>query len=138
MSDLEQQFLEDRALRDAARDVLMADIAHAKATLSGKGLAERVAERIGEGAQDVFEVAKDHAEDKRGIIATLIGAILLWIAREPILEIVGLKESEDHDDASDALGEDDPAVEEPIEAKLDMAAPQMRASTDPPSGESDD
>ncbi|MGB3470121.1 MAG: hypothetical protein WBA51_04795 [Erythrobacter sp.] len=90
MSRLPDQFYQDRALRDAARTVLKADVEHARSTLSGKGIASRVGSRIGDGAKDVLEMAKVHAEDKRGIIAGLIAAVTLWFMREPLLEIFGL------------------------------------------------
>ena len=45
-----------------------------------------------EGAEEVFELAKDRADDNRGVIAVLIGALFLYLARQPILEILGLSE----------------------------------------------
>lgn len=109
MSPLEQQFREDKLLRDAAKANFFADLEHVKGTFSGKGLAERVVDRIGEGAKDVFETAKESTEDNRGIIAALVGAILLWISREPILEVLGLKEFVEDDTVSDPeVGEDAP------------------------------
>ena len=87
MSRLPDDFHQDRALRDAARDVLVADIEHARASLSGQAIAGRVAGRVGDGAKDVFEVAKGHADDKRGILAIIIAFIALWFARDPIAEI---------------------------------------------------
>ena len=90
MSRLEDQLIEDRRLRDAARAVLVADLEHARTSFSSKGLADRVGTRIGDGAVDVFETAKAQASDNRGIIAALIGALLLWLGREPILEALGL------------------------------------------------
>ncbi|TRD09916.1 hypothetical protein FGU71_12995 [Erythrobacter insulae] len=104
MSKLDRQFYEDRALRDAAREVIEADISHAKLSLSGKSIAGRVTERIGDGAKDVFEVAKTHGEDHRGIIAALIGAIILWFARGPILEALGLSDEEPGEDRMDPDG----------------------------------
>ena len=101
MSKLPQQFLEDRALRNAARDVFMADVEHARTSISGKGIAARVGSRVGDGAKDVFEVAKVHADDKRGILAALIGALVLFFAREPILEIFGITQPDDNEDSSE-------------------------------------
>ena len=80
MSRLSDQFHEDRALRDAARAVVLADIAHAKHTLSRQGLTERVTGRISDGAKDIFEVAKGHADENRGIIAGVIALLALWFA----------------------------------------------------------
>jgi hypothetical protein len=105
LSRLPDEFHQDRALRDAARGVLMADIEHARATLNGKGLADRVAGRVGDGAKDVFEIAKHHASDKRGILAGLVALIALWFAREPIGEILRNVFGGLLDEASDQPGE---------------------------------
>ncbi|MBD2841913.1 hypothetical protein [Erythrobacter rubeus] len=97
MKDLDQNFYEDRALRDAAREVFLADLAHVRASLSGTGIAGRMVDRVGEGAKDVFQTAKENADDNPGIIAALIGAILLWISRGTIFEMLGLTNSDDHE-----------------------------------------
>ncbi len=110
MNRLPDEFHEDRALRDAARAVLMADIEHARRSLSKEGLTNRVTGRIGDGAKDVIEVAKVQAEDKRGIIAGLIALLALWFARQPLLEIFGLAPiSEDEDVLEEAANGDAPA-----------------------------
>ena len=124
MPKIDPRFYEDKAMRDAARANFLADFEHAKFSLSGKGLAGRIVDRVGEGAQDVFEVAKTQADDNRGVISALIGAILLWFAREPIMEILGLRESDD-------LAE--PESEETIQSETE-SAPLPTA----PHGEHDD
>ena len=102
MSRLPDSFIQDRELRDAARAVFLDDVEHARTNLTGKAVAERVVGRIGTGAKDVFEVAKGHADDKRGLIACLIAAITLWFARKPLLEIFGIVQ----DIADDRAGQD--------------------------------
>lgn len=134
MSKIDQRFYEDRALRDAARNVFKADIAHSRATFSGKALAERMVGRIGDGAVDVFETAKDRADDNRGIIAALIGAILLWFARGPVLEMLGLT-AQDDADLDDAMSEA-PDAEETLPAEPDI--PDDSPSLHTPSGEDHD
>ncbi|MCK0128456.1 hypothetical protein [Erythrobacter sp. F6033] len=136
MSKLDRQFYEDRALRDAAREVFIADLAHAKVSLSGKGIAARVAGNIGDGAKDVIEVAKVHGEDNRGVIAALIGALILWFARAPILEILGIEEANDDAEAT-GTGEDTDAEPDfdPDSETLHQSAPTYEP---PSSGESDD
>lgn len=102
MSKLDQQFFEDRQLRDAARAVFTAEISHARTSFSAKGVADRVGSRIGDGTKDVLEIAKVHADDNRGILAVIIGAVLLWFAHEPILEILGLADAQGNTDEGDA------------------------------------
>lgn len=111
MSDALEQFREDRALRDAAKAVLLADIDHARSAISAKGMASRTAGRIADGAKDVFEVAKVNADDNRGILAAIIGALMLWFARGSILEILGLSEPTDADEDAGAADPLDPQAE---------------------------
>ena len=97
MSTLEERLKVDPALRDAARAVLIADLEHARNSFSAKGVANRVGSRLGDGALDVLETAKETASDNRGIIAALIGAILLWLGRQPLLEAFGLADAHEAD-----------------------------------------
>jgi hypothetical protein len=109
MTSLPKRYVEDKALRDAAKGVLEADLEHFKATLAEQGLAGRVQaqitgkikRRISAGAQDVLAQAKETASDHRGVLAVLVGALILWFARAPLLELLGL----DDDNAADATDE---------------------------------
>lgn len=93
--DLEHQLRADRATRDAARALWSADIANLRANWSGKSLSDRIVSRIGDGANDVLEEAIEVADNHKGVIATLVAAIILWFARDPILDAVGLGSDED-------------------------------------------
>ncbi|KWV92885.1 hypothetical protein [Erythrobacter sp. YT30] len=125
MSDLEQQFKEDRALRNAALAVLKSDVEHAKTALSGKAVAERVGNRVGDGAKDILEIAKGHADDNRGILAALIGALVLWFAREPLLEILGFGSASDNEVDNTPFEED----EEAASAQKDFATADATGDT---------
>lgn len=140
MTKLPQQFIEDRALRDAARSVLMADIEHAKVSLSGKGIATRVGSRVGDGAKDVLEVAKVHADDKRGILASLIGAAIMFFAREPILEILGIKDAVGEADGDTETEEIDAydADQSEVDNTIEDPAKDGVAETAPVSGDNDE
>jgi hypothetical protein len=92
---LERQLREDRALRNAARALFEADLAHLRASLAGKSISSRIAERIGEGASDVLDEAIEVADNNKGVIATLLAAIVLWFARHPILDMFSDDEDED-------------------------------------------
>jgi len=98
-SRLERQLLEDRALRDAARALVQADVENLKADLKGKSIGSRVADRMTEGAVDVFEEAVDVAEDNKGVLATLIAAVVLWFARNPIMSLFDDRELEEESDS---------------------------------------
>ncbi|MCT2558033.1 hypothetical protein N0B51_03465 [Tsuneonella sp. YG55] len=84
---LERQLREDRALRNAARALFEADIAHLRASLAGKSISRRIVDRIGEGASEVLDEAIEVADNNKGVVATLIAAIVLWFARNPILDL---------------------------------------------------
>ncbi|QIQ86162.1 hypothetical protein [Erythrobacter sp.] len=102
MPDIDPRLAEDRALRNAALAVLKADIEHAKESFTPKSIAARTGTRLKEGAEEVYEIAKDRADDNRGVIAVLIGALFLFLARQPILEILGLADPPE----ADAEGEE--------------------------------
>lgn len=115
MSDLKAQMREDRAIRDAARALVEADVAQLKITFSGKSLAKRVTDRVSEGAQDIFEEAVEAADSNRGALATLIAAVVLWFAHNPIMSLF---EDEDDDEADDSDESEPEAI-----ASSDQAAP---------------
>lgn len=113
MTRLPDRFIEDRALRDAARAVLTEDIEQLRASLSEQGIASRVSsgvsatisERVKAGARDVWTEARAQAGERKGILAAIIGAIILWFARGPILEwIEELVEESSYDDEDVAAG----------------------------------
>jgi hypothetical protein len=96
MTALPPRFIEDRALRDAARAVLEEDVARLRESLEQEGVTSRVTSSVGTnitgriraGANDVLEQAKQAASNHRGVLAVLIGAILLWLMRGPLLALI--------------------------------------------------
>jgi hypothetical protein len=99
---LERDMSEDRLLRDAARALVQADIAQLKASLAARSIPERIGDRIGEGATDVLDEAVAVADDHKGVVATLIGAIILWFARHPIIDLlIGQDERDAEREAAD-------------------------------------
>lgn len=111
MSSLKRQLVEDRALRDAALALVKADIAHLKGDFGAKSMGARFVDRMSEGAVDVFEEAVEVADDNKGVLATLIAAVILWFARNPILSLLE-DEGEHGADAYEDL-EDEPEPSEP-------------------------
>jgi len=95
---LERQMQEDRALRSAARALVQADVEHLKSDFKGKSIGSRVADRMTEGAVDVFEEAVEVAEDNKGVLATLVAAAVLWFARNPVMSLF---EDSEETEASD-------------------------------------
>lgn len=112
MTALPPRFIEDRALRDAARAVLEEDVARLRDSLEEEGVTSRVTSSVGStitgriraGANDVLEQAKQAATDHRGVLAVLIGAILLWLMRGPLLALI---EGEAEDEADTEIEPED-------------------------------
>ena len=110
MTALPPAFLEDRAMRDAARAVLEEDIARLRASLDEQGVASRVTSSVGTtvtsriraGTNDVLAQAKQGAADNPGIIALVIGVIVLWLMRGTLLDLIETALEGGDDDDSDA------------------------------------
>lgn len=111
MSKIENRLEDYRSLRDSSKKVLMADIEHARSTYSAKGLTSRYLGGVIEGGKDVYEVAKVHTVDNRGIIAIVLGALALWFGREPLLAAMA-EDLEIGDDPSEEQDQE-PAVQQP-------------------------
>lgn len=82
---LARQMEEDRAMRDAARALFLTDLQLIRHDVKQRGLGQRMADRLGEGAADMIEDASDYASKNRGAIAAVAIAAVLWFARGPIL-----------------------------------------------------
>jgi len=107
MTRLPDRFIADRQLRDTARAVLTEDIDRLRESLAEQGIASRVStgvtstisERLRAGARDVLAEVRTQAGERKGLIAGIIAAIVLFLARGPILEwIEDLLESDYDDD----------------------------------------
>jgi hypothetical protein len=114
MTALPQRYYEDKALRDQAKAVFDADLAHFKESIADEGIGGRlksqitgkVKRRVSAGAHDILEQAKEQASDHRSVLAILLGAVILWFAREPVLGWLGLGDDAEND-ADDQYDEND-------------------------------
>jgi hypothetical protein len=124
MNPLPDRFIEDRALRDAARAVLTEDLTRLRENLSQQGIASRVSSsvsttitgRLKAGARDVLAQARAQAGDHKGVLSLLIGAIILFFARGPILD--WLDDSEEADDIDDGVPAPTPEPQDAPEGDL--------------------
>ena len=98
-ADLHIQLIEDRAMRDASKGLVKADIANVKADMKGRSIGSRLSHRASDGAAEVFEEASAVAQDNKGVLAVLIAAISLWFARNPILSL--FTDDDDDDEPQD-------------------------------------
>jgi len=83
-----ERLLEDRHLRDAAKALVEADFANLRADLAARSIGERAVDRVVEGASEVYEEALEVAADHKGVLAAIIGALLLGVPRNPIPDAV--------------------------------------------------
>ncbi|WP_379550286.1 hypothetical protein [Qipengyuania sp. DGS5-3] len=103
MNDLRAQMVEDRALRDAAKALLDADVENVREDFSSKSLALRAKDRVTEGASEVYEEAVGVAGDNKGALIAIIAALVMWFARNPITDLFASDETapaaDDHTEA---------------------------------------
>lgn len=104
--DLAKQLREDRNVRDQALALVKQDIAHLKSDYQDKGIGERAVDKLKGSANGIYGEAVEVASDHRGVLAALIGAIVLWFARHPIIAFFsGSKDDDDEGDEDEALPE---------------------------------
>ena len=75
---------ENRHVREAARALVEADLKNLRADLSIRSIGERAVDRLTEAAGEVCEEAIEVATENKGIVAAMLGVLLLWFAREPL------------------------------------------------------
>ena len=117
MTRLPDRFLEDRSLRDTARAVLTEDIERLRASPAKEGIANRVSSgdtqtisaRIRTGARHVLAEARAQAGERKGLLAGIVAAIVLFLARGPILDWIEELLESDFDDDNEPATPDAPA-----------------------------
>lgn len=96
MTRLAQQLHKDRLARDAARSTFDQRLALVRHDLDARSVGGRVADKLGEDARAIVDEAIDVANAHRGVIAGTVGAIALWLFRDPIF--AGIDRLLDRDD----------------------------------------
>ena len=95
MTDRRLRMLEDKHLRDSARALVEADVEHIKADFANKGMAKRALFRLRENAGELYDEALDVADSNKGAVAAVFAALIVWFARNPLLDMVGLGVEQD-------------------------------------------
>ncbi|MCB2075993.1 MAG: hypothetical protein H6917_09275 [Novosphingobium sp.] len=85
MGRLANQVRADRAIRDAARGAFETRMSQVRQDLEARGIAGRVADRLGAEARDAMNVAMEVAEQNKGVVAGTVAALALWFLRNPII-----------------------------------------------------
>ena len=101
------RMLEDKHLRDSARALVEADVEHIKADFANKGMAKRALFRLRENAGELYDEALDVADSNKGAVAAVFAALVVWFARNPLLDMVGLgiEQDDERTEPSDEAAE---------------------------------
>jgi hypothetical protein len=84
-ADPAARITEYRALRDAAWALVEADVAMLQNDLAARGIGERIKDRVGEEAHEVWDQARDVAGEHKGVVAATLLALVAWLLRGPLL-----------------------------------------------------
>ncbi len=117
MTDLHSRMVADRHLRDAARALVEADVQNFRNNLRSENIANRALHRVKDSVSGLYDDAIDVAVDNKGIVAAVIAAIVVWLARTPILALFGFsqEEEEQDDDDVDAASDEEADNEDQFE-----------------------
>lgn len=97
MSALKQRLKEDRQLRNAARAIIVDQYLRVRGGMSGKRVGQQLADRV---SDDLIEGAREPrklALASVPLVAAIAGAIAIWFARKPIMQLMDEREAE-HDE----------------------------------------
>lgn len=99
----EEEVLEARRLRKAARNVFETQRDLIKSDLGAAGVGKRVATRLASDGRMLAEEAADAARSNRPIVAAGTLAVTAWLLRKPIMafadRLLGHEQDEDTDQA---------------------------------------
>jgi hypothetical protein len=89
MSKPDPQLDDQRAARDRARAEFSRRLASAKVDLAPAALKRRVVAEAQQTTLSVAQQAIEIANDSRGVVAATASALLIWLARKPIMAGAG-------------------------------------------------
>jgi len=87
MTDLKRQLKEDKAIRSAARSILLAQIAQVRHGLSGQRIGEKLADKIGDPALEKLENAGTPAKVIAAAVAGAASVVAVALAWKPLTEL---------------------------------------------------
>lgn len=97
MTAIDVQLAEDRALRDAARRLLDADLAFIREDLSQRSAGGRIADRAIDAALDTTDDALNYARNHAAVLLGITAAVGAWLARRPICKgVKALRNKAEH------------------------------------------
>lgn len=90
-----------RIERAAAWENFEVKLAQVQDDLAERGVGGRIADRVGESARETFDHALEVADENPGIIAGTMAALLLWILRNPLIDLAKSRFANDEEIADD-------------------------------------
>jgi len=100
-----QKVLQEKAVRNAARDASETRLAQVKADLAARGIAGRIADDVVEKAKDTFDESVAVAQENPGVVGGTIVALMLWLVKSPLIawteDLFGSSERIDEDGDGD-------------------------------------
>jgi len=80
----ELRLAEFRGLREDAWRIVKDDIARLQADIEDRGIGERIKDRVGGEARDVWDATLSVATEHKGVVAMTVAALIAWLLRGPI------------------------------------------------------
>ncbi|TIX50015.1 hypothetical protein [Alteraurantiacibacter aquimixticola] len=128
MSPLKKRWLEDRAMRDAAREVVTSDVSFIKTDVAQQSVGSRMAESGQNTVRMMALGVADVAADNRGKVgaglALAAAGLAAWVFRKPIAEALEGFLSEFENDVADDAGEDADCLDSDEEPAADPGIPE--------------
>lgn len=129
MAKIDRQLREDRALRDAARRLLEADLGLVKGDVQDRGVGQRAADLVGSESRDLAGKALDKARAHPGLVIGSVVALLLVLLRNPLLDLLIAFLEGDDDEAPEDRPQD--REDEEFFDRAERAEPHDRSPGDP-------
>lgn len=79
------RLVEARRLRDAAREIVVADLQELKEEYAPNGLLRRARAQVSDEVHGLLDQAKDITRESKPIIAIMVAALVGWFARHRLL-----------------------------------------------------
>jgi len=84
MSDAEQRLIQDRANRNAARQLVERGTGQIKSDLDARGIGGRIKDKVTGEIEDTLATGVRVARENKPVIAGTIGLLLVWFWRGPL------------------------------------------------------
>jgi len=88
MADLDRQLKEDRALRDAARNLITADVGLVKGDVKERSVGRRAADLVSTNSREAAHEALGFATQRPLLVSSIVLALIALFFRNAIIETV--------------------------------------------------